>query len=247
MFLFIVSRNSLSTLVGYDLLGVTSFLLILYYKRRVAINRSNITLIMNKVGDVSLIIALLPSLLGREPVRGLMLLIAAGVKRAQLPWRAWLPLAMAAPTPISALVHSSTLVAAGILVLYKYSLCLSYSVVRVVALSTMFVARLLALIERDMKKVVAYRTMSQIRIIILTIGTGHLLVSLVHLVAHAVFKRLMFLRVGEVLHSSRGAQHINSFLSRSKRAISLLTVRVLSLVGSLFLLGFYSKDLAIEG
>jgi NADH-ubiquinone oxidoreductase chain 5 len=182
----------------------------------------------------------------RGGIRGLCLLVAMAAKRAQLPLRAWLPLAMAAPTPISALVHSSTLVAAGVILLFKFSLVSENTTLLLTTRATLSVASLSAIRETDMKKVVALRTMRQMALMRMTLALGLHRLAFLHLATHAIFKRLMFISVGDIMHHSQRAQHKN--LLRRGRASSTTTLQVscLALTGLGFTSGFVRKDLIVE-
>jgi NADH-ubiquinone oxidoreductase chain 5 len=180
--------------------------------------------------------------------------IAAITKRAQVPYSAWLPAAMAAPTPVSALVHSSTLVTAGVYLLIRgYPMLserdLSLGVLKCLRLLTLVMAGRVALVEVDLKKIVALSTLSQLRIILFAISICLPKVAFFHLITHAIFKSLLFLRAGVVIHRSSKWQDIRLLGKNWARVpfrISCVTVASFSLCGMPFLRGFYSKDLIIE-
>lgn len=231
--------------VCFDLLGVTSYLLIRYYKRKRVINRATITLILRKVGDLALIVSLF-SELGGMFSNPFLLIISILTKSAFIPFRAWLPLAIAAPTPIRALVHSSTLVTAGVLLRIKSPLITLNNILLIFSVRSMFFASFLAVLETDYKKVVAMSTISQIRIIGLFFSQGLFVLGVFHLTTHAFFKSLMFIRVGEVLHSRGGSQPKPS-LNHNKRVSScLLFLRGASLTGQIYTRGFRSKEILLE-
>lgn len=172
------------------------------------------------MGDLFLIIALASSYLGLSGVRGLFLLVAVGVKRALLPFSSWLPLAMKAPTPVSALVHSSTLVTAGVLLRSKFYINLS--VLLLVSLRTLLVSSFSALREIDLKKVVALSTIRQIGLLgaLIRVGGGPLFYH--HLALHAFMKSLLFVCVGGNIVSSGGDQAGLGFSSNPAYQVTLL-------------------------
>ena len=183
-------------------------------------------------------------------VAGALVLIGAITKRAQFPFSSWLPMAMAAPTPVSALVHSSTLVTAGVyLVIRFYEAVESYGVLarglRLMSSLTMVLAGFAAIVESDFKKVIAYSTLSQLGVIILALGLGRPILAFFHLVCHAMFKALIFICAGECIHYHK---HMQDLRVIGSLGLSLPVVQVgvfvssLSLCGFPFLAGFYSKD-----
>ena len=179
--------------------------------------------------------------------------MAACTKRAQLPFSAWLPAAIAAPTPVSRLVHSSTLVTAGVYLLFRLCHSLSSSNWKVglvfVGTCTMLLAGLAALQESDIKKIVALSTLSQLGVIVLTLGIGFLVRGYTHMVSHAFFKALLFITVGAIIHNCRDFQDLRK-ISVLRNYIPLtLAFRLganLRLCGLPFTRGLYSKDLCIE-
>ena len=179
--------------------------------------------------------------------------LAAITKRAQIPFSAWLPAAMAAPTPVSALVHSSTLVTAGVYLLIRFSPILSGSlaegVLLVLASLTMFMAGLGANFETDLKKIIALSTLSQLGVIMTILSLGWAELAFFHLLAHALFKALLFMRAGSIIHRAGDYQDIRVI----GRLVGYMPLRVicinlanLALCGTPFLAGFYSKDLILE-
>lgn len=184
----------------------------------------------------------------------LALLVVMGsiTKRAQMPFSAWLPAAMVAPTPVSALVHSSTLVTAGVYVLFRYGDILGEELLcalSVVSIMTVLIAGASALYEMDLKKVVALSTLRQVGVMMFAISLDCKMLAVFHLVNHAFIKALLFLCVGSVIYHRGGNQDGRLFsgmwykLPVTRR---WLAVRLLSLAGLPFLSGFYSKDLIIE-
>nr|AKZ29884.1 NADH dehydrogenase subunit 5 [Geloina coaxans] len=268
--LFVLSMNLLVffpsflfLMVGWDGLGVVSFLLVVYYMNKESLSAGMITAISNRIGDVFFIlsIAVLSMYLSYEfyvffefLMFGLSFLVVVGsmTKSAQVPFSAWLPAAMAAPTPVSTLVHSSTLVTAGVYVLFRFSCLISaelFVFLLFFSMMTLIMAGISAVFEVDMKKVIALSTLSQLGVMMLSISLGMKMVALFHLVVHAFFKALMFMCVGAVIFYSGGVQD-GRFLGecwfKLPVVVMWLVVCNLSLMGLPFMSGFYSKDLVME-
>merc|ERR1712121_53164 len=183
----------------------------------------------------------------------IILTLSACTKRAQIPFSAWLPAAIAAPTPVSALVHSSTLVTAGVYLLIRFNyLLMSFALLKyliLVGVFTIFIAGLGAMRELDIKKVIALSTLRQLGVMMITIGIGFPLIGFFHLVAHAFFKALLFICAGMLIHNFKDYQDIR-LMSRSA-CFMPFTLRTfitanLRLCGLPFMAGFYSKDLILE-
>merc|ERR1712033_108246 len=186
---------------------------------------------------------------------GLVLILAlAGLtKRAQYPFSAWLPAAMAAPTPVSALVHSSTLVTAGVYLLVRFRIALDGSEVQMVLLLlsrlTIFIAGLGANFEYDLKKIIALSTLSQLGVIISILCLGYANLAFFHLLRHALFKALLFICAGAVIHNIKDYQDvrvIGGLVSQIPLTTFCINLANLALCGRPFLAGFYSKDLILE-
>lgn len=174
----------------------------------------------------------------------LLLVLIAMTKSAQVPFSSWLPAAMAAPTPVSALVHSSTLVTAGLYLLFRFlpSRC---EMLFYVGLFTLLVAGLGASLEADIKKIIAYSTLSQLGIIVVSLGLGHKLAMFCHLLSHSAYKALMFMCVGVVIHISFSGQESrsSSCLVRTSPFVSFcLLFSTFCLCGLVFTSGWYSKE-----
>jgi len=184
----------------------------------------------------------------------LTIIIAAITKRAQIPFSAWLPAAMAAPTPVSALVHSSTLVTAGVFLLIRFypflSSCAFFKpALLFVSVTTLLLAGIGANYENDLKKVIALSTLSQLGVMIISLGMGMPFLALFHLYTHALFKALLFLCAGAIIHNSSNWQDIRTMgiiFSQAPLTTTCINVANLSLCGAPFLSGFYSKDLILE-
>jgi NADH-ubiquinone oxidoreductase chain 5 len=183
----------------------------------------------------------------------ILLLIGGITKRAQIPFSPWLPAAMAAPTPVSALVHSSTLVTAGVYLLLRFhSLwCISISsyVILYTGLITSLIAGILALYERDIKKIIALSTLRQLGIIILRLGAGIRKLCLFHLITHALFKSLLFICGGNLIHSRNNNQDIrlfNSLINQLPFTNLSINISILALIGFPFMAGYYRKETILE-
>nr|UAM92222.1 NADH dehydrogenase subunit 5 [Branchinecta gaini] len=263
MAFLIISSDGVSLLLGWDGLGVTSYALIMFYSNSKSSASAMITGLSNRVGDILILWALGLSYSfgswdffyighkGGYLILGLFLL-ASLTKSAQIPFSAWLPAAMAAPTPVSSLVHSSTLVTAGIYLMIRFSPSFSLSglwmLIFLGSLTALF-SGLAAVCEYDMKRIIALSTLSQLGVMMFSIGMGFPFLAYFHLFTHAMFKALLFMCSGVVIHASGGTQDIRrlggilSFLPYSSLCLSVASC---SLMGFPFMAGFYSKDLIIE-
>lgn len=259
----IICPSLIVILIGWDGLGVTSYLLVIYFINSKAYGAGIITALTNRIGDVLILLAIAFQLtsgswaLWQQGISinisslGCALLITAAItKRAQVPFSAWLPAAIAAPTPVSSLVHSSTLVTAGVYLVFRLrgGHSLSFTIFYL-GVATIFLARLRALWEIDIKKIVALSTLSQLGLIFCSIGLGLFYVAFFHLLTHAFFKAILFIAVGNLIHLSTDYQDIRKVgLSPHSlpTTLSFAIVANISLSGLPFLAGFYSKDLILE-
>lgn len=183
----------------------------------------------------------------------MLVVIAACTKRAQIPFSAWLPAAIAAPTPVSSLVHSSTLVTAGVYLIFRFYPRLVQREIRVILLFlgslTILMAGIAALKEIDIKKIIALSTLRQLGVIITSLGAGLYSLAYIHILSHAFFKAMLFITVGALIHISRDYQDLRkiSLWSFSCPLTLSLNFRAnVRLCGLPFTRGFYSKDLCIE-
>lgn len=253
--LLILSESYLVIFLGWEGLGITSFLLIVFYQNWIRLRGGLITLLTNRLGDRVLLIRfsywLSLSLLSPVYQKGtvlafLLFLLVALTKRAQVPFTRWLPAAMAAPTPVRALVHSSTLVTAGIWLLVRFSqirIQLSWTLL-ILGRVTLLLASMAALIEVDGKKVVALSTLRQLGLIFIALSLGNRLICLFHLLIHAFAKANLFLIVGNFLHirfSQQDYRQLSSGVER-RTIFIIMFVSVLRLRGIIFSRGFFSKD-----
>lgn len=252
----ILNNNFYWIIFGWDGLGVVSFLLIVYYINIERIRNGLFTLFQNRLGDlffVLFLVGLIDLIITNQVLLkwGLIFLIVGRcVKRAQFPFNSWLLAAISAPTPISSLVHSSTLVVAGVYILLQYSYCLFefLNVLKFISLLSLLIRWIGLLVEIDLKKLIAYSTIRHVSLIIYLLRFQLYKIVYFHLNIHAIFKSLIFMCFGFVM--------LSSYHSQDKRLTVLLFINplvkiiyyfsCLCIAGLPFLIGFFSKDLIIE-
>jgi NADH-quinone oxidoreductase subunit L len=267
MLLLVQSANLLILLAGWGLVGLCSYLLIGYHHERPqAVAAAKKAFIMNAFGDATMALALFVLIwetgstsLGFDgiPVDGtIATLVALGLlggavaKSAQIPLHTWLPDAMEGPTPVSALIHAATMVTAGVYMLVRLSPIFEAApevqdLAAGLGAVTLLVAGLIALVQTDIKRVIAYSTMSQIGYMFVGAGIGAYASAMFHLMTHAFFKALLFLAAGVVIHSLSGEQDmrkmggLRAYLPRTWLA---MLIGSLALTGIPFFAGFFSKD-----
>lgn len=256
----IVFRGSIIlVLIFWDFLGVSSFFLVLFYNNVVSRSRSISTVFTNRIGDFCIFLFFNGFIFFSVGVFSyqffssllvFMLFISAFVKGGQYPFGSWLPKAIAAPTPVSCLVHSSTLVTAGVMLMDCYFyVCLNSDVltfVFYVGFFTIVFSGLCALVEQDAKKVVALSTMSQIGFCFLAIGSGLHYISFIHIIRHSFFKSLLFMQIGYLIYINCGNQDYRGYSYLGICAPILVQlqvfVSVVCLCGLLFTSGCCSKE-----
>nr|AQP27060.1 NADH dehydrogenase subunit 5 [Odontotermes sp. BDIT086] len=268
MMFLIISPNIISILLGWDGLGLVSYLLVIYYQNTSSYGAGMLTVLSNRIGDVALLMVIawminfgswsfvyyLDFLAGsvEMEVISFLVVLAAMTSSAQIPFSSWLPAAMAAPTPVSALVHSSTLVTAGVYLLIRFSPSFSLwlsSFLLLVSGMTMFMAGLGANFEYDLSSIIALSTLSQLGLMIMTISIGLSSLAFFHLLTHALFSALLFMCAGGVIHSMGDSQDIRFMGGLSvcmPFTSSSLMVSNFALCGIPFLAGFYSSDFILE-
>nr|QVH36314.1 NADH dehydrogenase subunit 5 [Erionota torus] len=269
MILLIISPNIISILLGWDGLGLVSYCLVIYYQNWKSFNAGMLTALSNRIGDVFILMVIswmvnygswnyifyLNFMVNDYEMMliSVMIIIAGMTKSAQIPFSSWLPAAMAAPTPVSALVHSSTLVTAGIYLLIRFNnLLLDMFFLKLLLLLsglTMFMAGISANYEFDLKKIIALSTLSQLGLMMSILSMGMADLAFFHLLTHAMFKALLFMCAGVIIHMMNDNQDIR-FMGGLSIYIPLtslcLNISNLALCGVPFLAGFYSKDLILE-
>nr|AQP28885.1 NADH dehydrogenase subunit 5 [Hospitalitermes hospitalis] len=268
MMFLIISPNLISILLGWDGLGLVSYLLVIYYQSVSSYGAGMLTVLSNRVGDVALLMAIawminygswsfiyyleVMSDSFEMELISFLVVLAAMTSSAQIPFSSWLPAAMAAPTPVSALVHSSTLVTAGVYLLIRFSPSFGYWLnvfLLLVSGLTMFMAGLGANFEFDLSSIIALSTLSQLGLMIMTISIGLSGLAFFHLLTHALFSALLFMCAGGVIHSMGDSQDIRFMGGLSiymPFTSSSLMVSNFALCGMPFLAGFYSKDFILE-
>nr|AVN68252.1 NADH dehydrogenase subunit 5 [Rhabdoblatta sp. RHA] len=268
MMFLIISPNMISILLGWDGLGLVSYCLVIYYQNVKSYNAGMLTALSNRIGDVALLMVIawmlnfgswnyiyylecMKNSMEMEMIT-VMVVLAAMTKSAQIPFSSWLPAAMAAPTPVSALVHSSTLVTAGVFLLIRFSSSFGTTLNLLLLLIsglTMFMAGLGANFEYDLKKIIALSTLSQLGLMMSILSMGYAELAFFHLLTHALFKALLFMCAGVVIHSMKDSQDIRFMGNLSFQmplTSSCLMISNFALCGMPFLAGFYSKDLILE-
>nr|AMA07338.1 NADH dehydrogenase subunit 5 [Diodora graeca] len=271
--LFVMSMNLLvfipsliSLLLGWDGLGITSFALVVYYQNYKSLSAGMVTALVNRIGDVMILLAAglcisfghwNITLLWTHPLSSILatcIILAAMTKSAQIPFSSWLPAAMAAPTPVSALVHSSTLVTAGVFLLIRFFPLIQQfpsltKMLLFTAMLTMFMSGINAMNEYDMKKIIALSTLSQLSVMMFSLGLHAPMLALFHLYTHAMFKAMLFLCAGTIIHNNNDSQdlrHLGGLSAQLPLSLSSMNLANFTLCGAPFLSGFYSKDAILE-
>ena len=281
----VLSNNLFFTFVFWELVGVSSFLLIgFWYEKKSAGNAAKKAFLVNRIGDIGMFLGIMLIFLSCNSfsykeitsvallindnalmtLGGLLIFMGAIGKSAQLPLHIWLPDAMEGPTPVSALIHAATMVAAGVymtLRIFPFLTLDALHVITVIGALTALTASLIATAQYDIKKVLAYSTVSQLGYMICAIGVGAYFAAFFHLITHAMFKACLFLSSGSVIHSMHHAQdHINDHSKdpqdirnmgglKDKLPITFyaMLISTLSLCGFPLFSGFLSKDSIVAG
>ena len=274
MIILVTGNNYLLMFVGWEGVGVCSYLLVSFWFTRIAANQSSMSAFLtNRVGDCFLTIGMFIILwsLGNldystvfslapyineniVTIIGICLLIGAMAKSSQVGLHIWLPMAMEGPTPVSALIHAATMVTAGVYLLIRSSPLIEYSSTVLLiclwlgAVTTVF-SSLIGLFQQDIKKIIAYSTMSQLGMMVIAIGLSSYNVAIFHLINHAFYKGLLFLGAGAVIHAVVDNQDLRKYgglISFLPLTYSVILIASLSLVAFPFMTGFYSKDFILE-
>ena len=287
MLLLVLAGNFIFLIVGWALVGLSSYLLIgFWYQRRSAVLAARKAFIMNVIGDVGMILAafvlfvsyhavtylgvfqaaadlkrcppglvcILPLIRPQDSptleLAAFLLLVGAVAKSAQLPLHTWLPDAMEGPTPVSALIHAATMVTAGVYLVGRmhplYDITsYAHGAVAIIGAVTALFAATIAIVQTDIKRVLAYSTMSQIGYMFLAVGIGAYAAGFFHLLAHAFFKALLFLAAGNIIHAMHDEQDMRKYgglFRQMPRTSWAFLIGSLSLVGVIPLVGYFSKE-----
>ncbi|MGC1462761.1 MAG: NADH-quinone oxidoreductase subunit L [Terracidiphilus sp.] len=273
MTVLVLAGNALVMFVGWEGVGLASYLLIgFYFKKDSAANAGKKAFIVNRIGDFGFLIGMflllanfgtltfseIATKLGQDPgwqggvvtVIALCLLLGATGKSAQLPLYIWLPDAMEGPTPVSALIHAATMVTAGVYMIARTHVLFDHSpfamgVVAIVGAATALFAATIGLVQNDIKRVLAYSTISQLGYMFLGCGVAAYSAAIFHLMTHAFFKALLFLAAGSVIHAIGGEQDLRKMGGlRKKLPVTFwtMTAAVFAIAGFPPLAAFFSKD-----
>ena len=284
MLLIIFSNNFLQLFIGWELVGLSSYLLIgFWYKKQSAIYANMKAFIVNRVGDIGLLLGVILVFIYTDtlyyadfftklillsdktisigfisfdllPILSLLLFIGAAAKSAQVPLHFWLPDSMEGPTPISALIHAATMVTAGIFMVARLSPLYDLSgyvldIILIIGLITAFFMGLVALVQNDIKRIIAYSTISQLGYMTVALGATYYSFAIFHLLTHAFFKALLFLCAGSIIMKCHHEQNIDKMGGLRKLmpyTFYTYLIGAFSLVGFPMFSGFYSKDIIID-
>ena len=274
MIVLITANNFIVMFVGWEGVGVCSYLLICFWFTRIAANQSSLSAFLtNRVGDWFLTIGIFiilwsignvdySTLFSLAPfineniitLIGICITIGAMAKSSQIGLHVWLPQAMEGPTPVSALIHAATMVTAGVYLLMRVSPIIEFSSTVLVlclwigTITTIF-SSIVGLFQQDIKKIIAYSTMSQLGLMVISIGLSCYNVALFHLMNHAFYKALLFLGAGSVIHAVNDYQDLRKYgglIIYLPLTYSTMLIASLSLVAFPFMTGYYSKDFILE-
>jgi NADH-quinone oxidoreductase subunit L len=273
MSVLVLAGNALVMFVGWEGVGLASYLLIgFYFQKKSAADAGKKAFIVNRIGDVGFLFAMfllvanfgtltfteISTKLGQDPgwqggvvtVIALCLMLGAAGKSAQLPLYIWLPDAMEGPTPVSALIHAATMVTAGVYMVARTHVLFDHSpfalgVVAIIGAATALFAATIALVQNDIKRVLAYSTISQLGYMFMACGVAAYSAAIFHLVTHSFFKALLFLAAGSVIHAIGGEQDLRKMGGlRKKLPVTFwtMTAAVFAIAGFFPFAGFFSKD-----
>ena len=272
MLLLVLGANYAIMFIGWEGVGLCSYLLIgFWYKNESYNNAAKKAFVMNRIGDLAFLLGMFLIFTTFDSINysnvfaqaagfssgdstltaiAILLFIGAMGKSAQLPLYTWLPDAMAGPTPVSALIHAATMVTAGIYMIARSSIIyvlapVAMDLVAIIGMITAVWAALIALTQTDIKKVLAYSTVSQLGYMFVALGVGSFTGAVFHLMTHAFFKALLFLGAGSVIHAMSGEQDMRSMGGLKKKLpITFLTILIgtLAIAGVPPFAGFFSKD-----
>nr|ASY97577.1 NADH dehydrogenase subunit 5 [Macrocheraia grandis]QFP99284.1 NADH dehydrogenase subunit 5 [Macrocheraia grandis grandis] len=266
MMMMIISPNLVSILVGWDGLGLVSYCLVIYFNNIKSYNAGMLTILVNRIGDIGILLSIAFMfnngswyflyynfyVYNYSYLLFFFIIIAGFTKSAQIPFSSWLPAAMAAPTPVSALVHSSTLVTAGVYLLIRFSSAFSFFntyFFLVISVMTMFLSAFSSMFEFDLSSIIALSTLSQLGFMMSIMFVGSISLSFFHLLTHAFFKALLFLCAGLIIHclnNNQDIRYMGVLVNHMPFTISCFCVANMSLCGLPFLSGFYSSDFILE-
>jgi NADH-quinone oxidoreductase subunit L len=270
MLTLVLAANYLVLFVGWEGVGLCSYLLIgFYFDKKIATDAGNKAFIVNRIGDFGFSLAMFlifrqfgsfdfahvfaqapAAPVGLLTLIGILLMFGACGKSAQIPLYVWLPDAMAGPTPVSALIHAATMVTAGVYmtarswVIYTHA-PIAMDVIAYIGIATAFVAATIGLAQNDIKKVFAYSTVSQLGYMFVGVGCGAFSAGIYHLMTHAFFKALLFLGAGAVIHSLSGEQdmrQMGGLRTKIPWTFGVMLCASLAIAGFPFTSGFFSKD-----
>src|SRR5437773_660339 len=269
MLLLVLAGNFVFLIIGWALVGLSSYFLIgFWYHRRAAVLAARKAFVMNVIGDVGMILGTFVLFVSYHAVTfagvfhavhsddsmlelaAFLLLVGAVAKSAQIPLHTWLPDAMEGPTPVSALIHAATMVTAGVYLVGRmhpiYDVAVyAHGAVAIIGAVTALFAATIAIVQVDIKRVLAYSTMSQIGYMFFAVGIGAYSAGFFHLLSHAFFKALLFMAAGNVIHAMHDEQDMRRYggLWSQMRPTSIsFLVGSLSLVGVIPFVGFFSKE-----
>ncbi len=275
MLLLVLGNNYLIMFIGWEGVGLSSYLLIgFWFQSQENNNAAKKAFIMNRIGDLGFLLGIILILLNCHSLSyntvfaeihnlsqstittiSLLLFVGAMGKSAQIPLYTWLPDAMAGPTPVSALIHAATMVTAGIYMVTRSNIFylnseFALEMIAIIGIITALVAASIALFQNDIKKILAYSTVSQLGLMFLGLGVGAFSASIFHVVTHAFFKALLFLGAGSIIHALGGEQDIRK-MGGLKKALPITYITVL--IGTIAIsgippfAGFFSKDAILSG